>query len=364
MIEKVLDISESASKVSVRNRLLVVARPEAAEVTVPLEEVAVVVCSHPQVVFTQAALAEVALKGGMVVVCGSNHHPAGMLMPLTGHHLQAERFALQAAAPKPVCKRVWRQVVRAKILHQAMVLEKVRGHDGRGDVPREGEERDCFAPLAMTDGALAMTKGALVMTDEGAVLAGTEGLRAMAERVRSGDPENLEAQAARKYWPMLFGPEFHRDREAAGVNPMLNYGYAILRAMTARAVCAAGLHPTLGLHHHNKYNAFCLADDLMEPFRPLVDRTVAEFLAFYGPDPTMDRTAKQGLLEGLMGRVRVEGEWRTVFDALTRMAVSLAAVYAGERKELVLPQEWWEDPVVNGDVESRSDGRAGARPSP
>jgi CRISPR-associated protein Cas1 len=345
MTERVLDISEGAAKVSVRNRLLVVARPDVAEVTMPLEEAVVVVCSHPQIVFTQAALAEVALKGGMVVVCGSNHHPAGMLLPVEGHHLQAERFALQAAAPKPVCKRVWREVVRAKILHQAMVLERVRGHDGGEGWQEAAEDVDSRVVEVSETSAGRMPAPQGQGRDSSRALRMTNGvgLRAMAERVRSGDPENVEAQAARKYWPMLFGPEFHRDREAAGVNPMLNYGYAILRAMTARAVCAAGLHPTLGLHHHNKYNAFCLADDLMEPFRPLVDRTVAEFLAFYGPDPTMDKTAKQGLIEGLTGRVLVEGEWRTVFDALTRMAASLAGVYAGERKELVLPEEWWED---------------------
>jgi CRISPR-associated protein Cas1 len=354
MTERVLDISEGAAKVSVRNRLLVVARPEAAEVTMPLEEAVVVVCSHPQIVFTQAALAEVALKGGMVVVCGSNHHPAGMLLPVSGHHLQAERFIQQAEAPKPVCKRVWRQVVRAKILHQARVLERVQGHDGRGDRPEAVEispRRARSTRSGENEGRILRDLRAL----RGEELDGLAelGLRAMAERVRSGDPENVEAQAARKYWPLLFGPAFLRDREAAGVNPMLNYGYAILRAMTARAVCAAGLHPTLGLHHHNKYNAFCLADDLMEPFRPLVDRTVAEFLAFYGPDPAMDKTAKQGLIEGLTGRVRVGGEWRTVFDALTRMAASLAGVYAGERKEILLPEIWWEEPTSRGDAESR-----------
>ena len=148
-----------------------------------------------------------------------------MLLPLVGHHLQARRFVAQAAASVPTKKRLWRQIVRAKIELQAHTLETLHGDSA--------------------------------------------GVRPLMRLVRSGDPENVEARAARAYWPLLFADDdFRRDHERGDQNRLLNYGYTVLRAIVARAICAAGLHPALGLHHHNQYSAFCLADDLMEPFRP------------------------------------------------------------------------------------------------
>jgi len=295
MTERILELSEQPVRVSLRGKLLVLKPEGGAEQTIPLRELAVLVAGHPQVQFSHPTLAALAEAGAMVVVCGANHHPVGMLMPLEGHSTQVERFAAQARAGPPLKKRLWRQIVIAKIKAQARALADIHGE--------------------------------------------TKGLEALAGRVRSGDSGNCEGQAARRYWPLLFADaEFRREREGEDQNRMLNYGYAVLRATVARAVCASGLHPTLGLHHHNRYNAFCLVDDLMEPLRPLVDRQVVEVMREKGGGAEMDREVKTMLLDGILGRVRLQGESRTLFDALARMSASLGAVFEGKRKTLLIPE--------------------------
>ncbi|MFH0937841.1 MAG: type II CRISPR-associated endonuclease Cas1 [Planctomycetota bacterium] len=158
------------------------------------------------------------------------------------------------------------------------------------------------------------------------------------EQVHSGDPQNIEAQAARRYWLALFGENFRRDRDADDQNRLLNYGYAILRATVARAICAAGLHPSLGLHHHNRYDTFCLASDLMEPFRPLVDNVVVQYIRQHGSNAPLDKAAKAALLAPITARYTADGESRTLFDLLARVASSLTDVYMEEGKELYLPE--------------------------
>ena len=161
----------------------------------------------------------------------------------------------------------------------------------------------------------------------------------MAARVKSGDPGNLEGQAARRYWPALFdNPGFRRNPDLPDQNKNLNYGYAVLRAIVARAICAAGLHPSLGIHHHNRYDAFALADDLMEPFRPIVDRAVVAWLRENGPLEELTPKAKAALIQPLMGRFTVKGEERSLFDIAARTAVSLTKLFAGTAKTLALPQ--------------------------
>ncbi len=294
MIERIIDLSEGAARLRVENALLVVERDEADRFTVPLDEVGVLVVSHPCVSFTQAVLAGLAGAGGAFVACDGRHMPVGMMLPLGGHHVQAERFAAQAAAPLPLKKRLWQQIVKAKIRAQGRLLERLRGGD--------------------------------------------DGLLRLARQVRSGDPQNVEARASQRYWAALFGNRpFARSRDADDQNRHLNYGYAVLRAIVGRAICASGLHPSLGIHHHNRYDAFCLADDLMEPFRPLVDEAVARWVDKHGPSAPLDREAKAFLLAALTGRLTVEGERRTLFDAVSRAAASLAAAFEGKRKGLALP---------------------------
>jgi len=298
MTDRVLDLSDRPASLSVQNSLLRIRFGQEDPLTVPLSDLAVVIVSHPQVSYTHAVLSGLALAGALFVTCDEKHLPVSMLLPLVTHSLQSERFSAQARLSLPVRKRLWQQIARAKILAQARPLQE------------------------RTGAAL--------------------GLDALAAKVRSGDPTNIEARAARAYWHALFGDiEFYRDREADGINACLNYGYAVLRAITARAICGAGLHPSLSLHHHNRYDAFCLADDLMEPYRPLVDRAVARLRDERGPEVPLDRDSKKRILEALLDRFQAQGESRTLFDWLGRLASSLAsAIQAAEtaRAKLDLPE--------------------------
>jgi len=295
MTEHVVDISEGPASLHVRNELLVIQPEGADEATVPLAEIAAVVVAHPRVTLTQSVLSGLADAGAILVSCDTRFLPAAMLLPLQAHFIQTERIALQTRATLPTCKRLWQQLVRAKITAQGRLLKRLHGDD-----------------FALLD---------------------------LARRVRSGDPKNLEAQASRRYWPVLFANKaFRRDPDREDQNRLLNYGYAVLRATVARALCGAGLHPSIGLHHHNRYNPFCLADDLMEPFRPVVDGAVAEWIRENGPDAPLDRDAKQALVAAVTGRFEVDGESRSLFDVLARVAGSLVAVLAGERRKLLLPE--------------------------
>ena len=165
------------------------------------------------------------------------------------------------------------------------------------------------------------------------------GLRTLVSQVRSGDPSNVEARAARRYWPALFiDHAFRRDRDLPGVNSVLNYAYAVLRAITARAICAAGLHPSLGLHHHNKYGTYPLADDLMEPLRPLVDLQVANLLKNGCNVESLSPDAKRVVLEMMFDKYCCGGELRSLFDITARMASSVVDVICGPSKKMTLPE--------------------------
>lgn len=295
--DKIIDISDSVVSLSVRlANLAIDCGEERVKTMVPLNQIAALVLSNQHVSMTNAALAGIAANGGIVVVTDSKFQPAGMLLPLDAHYAQGERFRLQVAAAQPVKKRVWQQIVRSKIVAQAAVLRCLTNNDS--------------------------------------------GLLHLASRVTSGDTGNHEAQAAQRYWPALFNnPHFRRNREADDQNRLLNYGYAVLRALTARAICAAGLHPALGVHHHNRYDPFALASDLMEPFRPLVDEAVARIVYEQEGCVPLGKDVKRRIIEAVTGLINVDGETRTIFSVLTRTSASLAAVYAGERKKLHLP-EW------------------------
>jgi CRISPR-associated protein Cas1 len=294
MINRVLDFSEVPARLHVHLSLLVVERPDASDVTMPLADLAVIVVSHPQVTYTQAVLAGLAEAGGAFVACNRKGLPVGMLLPLVSHHVQTSRFAAQARASAPVRKRLWQQLVRAKIKAQADALTALFGSDF--------------------------------------------GIGVLGSLVRSGDPENVEARAARRYWPQLFADsKFRRERHNEDQNILLNYGYAVLRAIVARAICGAGLHPSLGVHHHNQYNPYCLADDLMEPFRPVVDRSVAEYVADHDAIVDLDAAAKRKIIGDLTDRYLIGDEQRTLFDTASRIASSLVNVLLGAADEIELP---------------------------
>lgn len=294
MSERLLDISDGAAHLSVRQAQLVVRRDGQPEATVPLAEVAALVVGHPGVTYTQAVLSGLVEAGGVFVVCDARRLPSGMLVPLAGHHLQTARLRAQVDAGDALRKRLWQQLVRAKVRAQAGALYQLHG--------------DEF------------------------------GLMALADRVKPGDAGNIEAMAARRYWRRLFGAgaRFRRDPEEPGLNALLNYGYAILRGLTARALVASGLHPSLGIHHHNRYNAYTLADDVMEPYRPWVDLAVARQAADTA-EPALDAAAKRELVAGITGHYDMDGDARSLFDALARTTASLAQAFEGRRKDLALP---------------------------
>lgn len=258
---------------------------------VPLDDIGAVIANAHGLSYTNNLLVALAERGIPFVLCGDNHHPAGMLWPIDGHHLQAGRMDAQIAAKLPLKKRLWAQLVRAKLAQQAGTLEAC----GLNPVP----------------------------------------LQALVKQVKSGDPSNLEGQGARRYWRLLFDDDFRRDQDAADHNAQLNYGYTVLRAATARAVIAAGLHPTLGIHHSNQGNPMRLVDDLMEPFRPLVDQRVRQLwhLGQMGLEPA----SKRFLAHCLYQDIQTEEGRTPLFLCIQRTATSLAHVLMGEREQLDLP---------------------------
>lgn len=294
MTERIVEIAAAPASLSVRTGNLVIESEGGGSAMVPLVDLGCVMIAHPRVALTHGVVRQVAEAGAMIVACDEKFMPIAMLLPLQSHHLQTERLASQLRARLPLRKRLWQQIVCAKIRSQARTLTEIRGQDF--------------------------------------------GLAAAVSRVRSGDTTNVEAEMARRYWSVLFAARFVRDRDQPGVNAQLNYGYAVLRAQIARAICASGLHPSVGLHHHNRYNAFCLADDLMEPFRPVVDRIVAMRADVCGMDSELDREAKEALIDAVTGRVTLDGESRTMWDVALRLTTSLHQVFAGERRDLVVAE--------------------------
>lgn len=259
---------------------------------IPLDDIAAVIANAHGISYTSNLLVALAERGCPFVLCAANHNAVGMLLPVDGHHLQARRIEAQVAASLPTHKRLWAAVVKAKLQQQAAALEAAG------------------APSAP--------------------------LLALVRKVKSGDSENVEAQGARRYWGLLFGEEFRRDQGAGGVNALLNYGYTILRATTARAVIAAGLHPSIGMHHSNDANPMRLVDDLMEPFRPIVDLKVWQ-LARQGKTEVSPET-KKALALVMYHDLQTNLGSTPVMVCAQRLAVSLAQVYLGERTGLDLPQ--------------------------
>ncbi len=291
MIKRVVEVSGGPTHLSLRLNQLVMARDGAEIGTVPIEDLGVLVVDHQACSYTHGALTALAENNVAVVVCGPNHHPAALLLPAEGYSLQAESIAAQAAASEAVRNRLWREIVRAKINAQADLLERLKLEAG--------------------------------------------GLRNLAGRVRTGDPQNLEAQAAQRYWRVAMGPGFRRDRDGAPPNNLLNHGYMVLRAATARAICGAGLCPSLGLHHRNRYNAFVLADDLMEPLRPFVDAAVRRI--WDDGEAELSKPVRAELLEMLAAPVQWKEERSPLIVALARYAASVRDVLAGKLKRPQIP---------------------------
>lgn len=296
MIRKTVEFATPGTRLSVANRQLVVERPDQPKATLPIEDLGVVIVDDVRATYTQAVFIDLLEAGATVMVTGRNHLPIGMMLPLDAHHIQTERHRAQVEASEPVKKRAWQALVRCKIAQQGAILAYFTGDHG--------------------------------------------GLTPMSRRVRSGDPDNLEAQAAQRYWPRLFGKDFRRDRNIEGVNALLNYGYAVVRAATARAVVAAGLIPSLGVFHRNRANPFCLADDLLEPYRPFVDWRVKVLANEDGGRVADldDRDTRAALLSLFNETVLVDGRRMPLLLALHASAASLSRALTGGEPALALPE--------------------------
>jgi CRISP-associated protein Cas1 len=258
---------------------------------VPLDDIAAVIANAHGLSYTNNLLMALAERGAPFVLCAANHNAVGMLLPIEGNFEQSHRIEAQIAASQPTQKRLWAAIVKAKLEQQAAALE--------------------------------------------ATGAPTAPLTALATQVKSGDPENLEAQGARRYWTLLFGAEFRRDQNAPGTNALLNYGYTVLRAATARAVVAAGLHPSIGLHHSHDNNAMRLVDDLMEPFRPLIDLKVWQLQRQQATDVTPE--TKRAVVRTLYDDMQSSAGATPVMVCMQKLATSLALVYTRQRDKLDLP---------------------------
>ena len=296
MIRKTVEFATPGTRLSVAHRQLVVARPDQPKATLPIEDLGVVIVDDVRASYTQAVFLELLAAGTTVMVTGRDHLPAGMMLPLDAHHVQTERHRAQVEASEPVKKRAWQALIKAKITQQGVVLAHFTGGHG--------------------------------------------GLDPMSRHVKSGDPDNLEAQAAQRYWPRLFGKDFRRDRHADGVNALLNYGYAVVRAAAARAVVSSGLIPSLGVYHRNRSNPFCLADDLLEPYRPYVDWRVKLLMEEgSGETPSLDGQPTRAALLSLFNETVLVGGRRTpLLLALYASAASLCRALTGGERTLALPE--------------------------
>ena len=293
--DRIIDVTDGPVSLRHENSLLVIERKGLPDTFIPARDIGVLVLSTPYVTLTQAAITELAKEGVCLVFADKECMPAAMCLPFGAHFQPATRFRQQADAGKVLCKRLWQKIVRSKIAHQAALLQHLHG--------------TAF------------------------------GMETFTERVRSGDTTNMEAQGAKVYWSNLFGDSpFTRDRDAHDINMGLNYGYAVLRAITARAICAAGLHPGLGLHHHHRDNSFCLADDLMEPFRVYVDH-VAYRLTEGGKlcFAELTKDGKAHFVTSLLAPLRMEGRDETLFYVIQRLAGSLVDAFAGRGDALRIP---------------------------
>lgn len=310
MIKRTLCFSNPAY-LSMRNDQLVIKLPqvekndslpdsfkESVTHTIPIEDIGVVVLDNKQITVTQGLIEALLANNCAVITCDKSHLPVGLMLPLSGNTVQNERFRYQLDASLPLKKQLWQQTVQQKIHNQATVLQTCR------NLP-------------------------------------TPNMMKWEKDVRSGDPDNLEGRAAVFYWKNLF-PEvddFTREREGVAPNNMLNYGYAILRAVIARSLVSSGLLPTLGIHHHNRYNAYCLADDIMEPYRPYVDEVVVRYTDEYGYPEQMTPDLKKLLLGIPVIDVRIGGQKSPLMIAATQTTASLARCFTGESRKILYPEK-------------------------
>lgn len=293
MLKKSILLENKAS-ISTKNLQLVI-KTETRESTIPIEDIGYLVIDHPEIYLSIPALNLLIDNNTAVIICNTNHLPNGMFLNLNSHHIQQEIFKNQINASAPLKKQLWQQTITEKITNQGILLQKITLKNNNFEF--------------------------------------------LASKVLSGDSSNMEGVAANFYWKSFFEHNFKRERFGDYPNNFLNYGYAILRAATARALSGSGLLNTLGIHHKSKYNAFALADDIMEPFRPIVDEKVAEIMQNYS-EQELNTAIKAELLQILTRTVYFKEEKSPLMVALQKTASSLQQCYTGERKKIKYPKLW------------------------
>lgn len=290
MLKRTLLFSKPAS-LTTRNEQLVVSEPggKTEKATVPIEDIGYLVLENRQLYVSMPLYEKLITNNVAVVFCDSSHMPNGMLLNLDGNNLQSEMFRHQVNASVPLKKNLWKQTIEAKLINQSRHLKSQSLRDG--DV-------------------LSLSKN-----------------------VKSGDSDNKEGTASRLYWKRLFGNDFTRERYGNFPNNFLNYGYAILRAAVARSLSGSGLLATLGIYHRNKYNAYCLADDIMEPYRPFVDQCVYEMVE-ENFDVDLGKESKMRLLNILSADAIFGDNKRPLMIGLSLTTASLAKCFAGQTKKI------------------------------
>lgn len=315
MIKRTLFIGNASTLRTKNEQLVVTLSNEESGLTeemrthaVPIEDIAVIILDHFQIMISQALISKLLENNIALITCNQSHHPTGLLLNLDGHTLQSQRFKHQIEASLPTKKQLWQQTIQTKLFNQAQVLQSRNNS--------------------------------------------TNYLHALSKQVKSGDTENLEAQGAAYYWKNLFqyslckentnreahSRHFIRSRDGEAPNNLFNYGYAILRACVARSLVGSGLLPTLGIHHRNQYNAYCLADDIMEPYRPYVDQLVCELVDDKIISDELTKEKKQHLLQIPAMDVHFENKTLPLMNALQYTTASLARCYQGTEKRISYPE--------------------------
>lgn len=263
--------------------------------SVPIEDIGLLIMDHQQITITHAAIGKLLEKNAALITCDATHHPTGLMLSLDGHSLQSQKFKAQIEASVPLQKQLWQQTIVSKISNQAALLRL---------------QKRCYQLLVN-----------------------------YAKEVKSGDSENHEARAAAHYWKQIFPPEigFRRDRYGLPPNNLLNYGYAVLRALVARSLVGSGLLPTLGIHHRNQYNAYCLADDIMEPYRPFVDMLVCRLVNVNEPAFELTTGMKRELLTLPAMDVRLGGKSSPLMNAVQKTTASLSRCFEGKARKIAYP---------------------------
>lgn len=296
MIKRTLYFGSPAYLKTTNEQLIIEMHDSGETKSTPIEDIGLLILDHHQITITQSLIAKLLANNTAMITCDATHHPTGMLLNLDGNSLQSQHFKAQVEATVPLKKQLWQQTVIAKISNQAALLKIQR------------EENKLLLNYA--------------------------------KEVKSGDSDNHEAKAAAYYWKHIFPPflEFRRERYGPPPNNLLNYGYAILRALVARSLVSSGLLPTLGIHHRNQYNSYCLADDIMEPYRPYVDKVVCHIIHGNGKFLEMTPSMKKDLLSIPAIDVIIDEQKSPLMNAVQRTTASLAKCFEGKARKLLYPE--------------------------